>query len=89
MASGRRRERAVNELRAERAQLEMQLVVARVAPTMAVASEATTRTTLKAAKRSAEDHATAAQSAAATATTEWNYKSNQALCHIITDLMSP
>jgi hypothetical protein len=56
---------------------------------MAVASEATTRTTLKAAKRSAEDHATAAQSAAATATTEWNCKSNQALCHIITDLMSP
>jgi hypothetical protein len=52
--------RAVNELCAERAQLKMQLVVARVAAAVVVASEATTRTMLEAARQSAEDRATAA-----------------------------
>jgi hypothetical protein len=40
--SGRSRAHASNELRAKQAQLEMQLVVARVAATTAVVSEATT-----------------------------------------------
>jgi predicted transglutaminase-like cysteine proteinase len=48
----------------------MQLVVAQVAATAAVASEVLTQTTLEAAKQSAGDHATAAQSAAATTATE-------------------
>jgi hypothetical protein len=60
--------RAVSELRAERAQLEMQLVVARVAAAVAVASEVTTRMMLEVAKQSAEDRTTAVHSAAATAT---------------------
>jgi hypothetical protein len=42
-SSGRRRARAAHELRAEWAQLEMQLVVARVAAVAAVASEASAR----------------------------------------------
>jgi hypothetical protein len=45
-SSGRRRARAVRELRGERAQLEMQLVVARVAATAAMSSEASARTSL-------------------------------------------
>jgi hypothetical protein len=48
----------------------MQLVVARVAATEAVVSEATTRTTLEAAKQSAKNCAMTTQSAPATATTE-------------------
>jgi chromosome segregation ATPase len=48
----------------------MQLVVAQVAAAAAVASEVSTRMTLEAAKQSAEDRATAAQSAAATAVEE-------------------
>jgi chromosome segregation ATPase len=48
----------------------MQLVVAQVAADAVVASEASTRTTLEAAKQSAEDCATTAQSAAATAVIE-------------------
>jgi hypothetical protein len=60
----------VSELYAERAQLEMQLVVARVTAAAAVASKASTRTTLEAAKQSVEDRATAPQSAAATVATE-------------------
>jgi hypothetical protein len=67
---GRRRACTTRELRAEWAQLEMQLVVAQVAATTAVASEASMRTTLEAAKQSVEDRATAAQSAAAIAVTE-------------------
>jgi hypothetical protein len=39
----------MRELRVERAQLEMQLVVAQVAAATAVVSEASTRTTLEAA----------------------------------------
>jgi cytochrome b len=49
-ASGRSRVRAINELHTERAQLEMQMVVAHVAAAAAMAREATTRTTLEAAK---------------------------------------
>jgi hypothetical protein len=49
-----------------RAQLDIQQVVAQVMPAAAAVSEALTRTTLEAAKQSAEDRATAAQSAAAT-----------------------
>jgi hypothetical protein len=52
------------ELHTKRAQLEMQLVVAAAAM---VGSEASTRMTLKAAKQSAEDLTTAAQTAATTA----------------------
>jgi hypothetical protein len=48
----------------------MQLVVAQVAAAVAVASEASTRTTLEAAKQSAEDRATATQTTAAAAVTE-------------------
>jgi hypothetical protein len=69
-ASGRRRARATRELRVERAQLEMQLVVARVAAATAVESEASVRTSLEATRQSAEDRATAAQTAAAAAATE-------------------
>jgi hypothetical protein len=57
---GRRRARAVRELRAEKTQLEMQLVIAWVAAATAVASEASARTSLEAARQSAEDRATAA-----------------------------
>jgi hypothetical protein len=49
-ASGRQQVLATRELCAEWAQLEMQLVVARVAAAVAVASDASTRTTLEAAK---------------------------------------
>jgi hypothetical protein len=48
----------------------MQLVVARVAAAVAVASEASLRTVLEVAKQSTEDRTTTAQVAAATATTE-------------------
>jgi hypothetical protein len=44
----------------------MQLVVTRVAAATAVASEASTRTTLETAKQSTEDRTTIAHSAAAT-----------------------
>jgi hypothetical protein len=47
-SSGRRCAREVRELRAERTQLEMQLVVARVAAAAAVASEASAWTSLEA-----------------------------------------
>jgi hypothetical protein len=50
----------------------MQLVVARVIAAAVVVSELTTWMTLEATKQSAEDRATAAQSAAATATTKWD-----------------
>jgi chromosome segregation ATPase len=50
--------------------MEMQLVMAQVAATAEVASEASTRTTLEAVKQSADDSATAAQSSAAAAVTE-------------------
>jgi hypothetical protein len=49
-ASGRRRVHATRELRAEWTQLEMQLIVARVAVAAAVVSEASTRTSLEAAR---------------------------------------
>jgi hypothetical protein len=54
----------------ERAQLEMQLVVARVAAAAAVASEASERTSLEVARQFAEDRATTAQTAATAAATE-------------------
>jgi hypothetical protein len=60
----------VRELRAERTHLEMQLVVARVAAEGAVASEASARTSLEAARQLAEDRATTAETAAATAVTK-------------------
>jgi hypothetical protein len=53
--SGPRRVRVTRELRVERAQLEMQLVVARVAAAAAVASEASMQTTLEAANQSTVD----------------------------------
>jgi hypothetical protein len=48
----------------------MQLVIARVAVAAVVASEAYAWTSLEAARQSAEDHATTAQTAAPAATTE-------------------
>jgi hypothetical protein len=54
-SSSRRRAREVCQLRAERTQLEMQLVVARVAAAGAVASETSVRASLEAARQSAED----------------------------------
>jgi chromosome segregation ATPase len=59
-----------NELCTERAQLEMQLVEAQVVVVVVVASEATTRASLEAAKQSTEDCALLAQSDAFTAATE-------------------
>jgi hypothetical protein len=47
--SGQRQARAARELRTERAQLEMQLVVARVVAAAALASEASAQTSLEAA----------------------------------------
>jgi hypothetical protein len=69
-SSGRRRAREVRKLRAERTQLEMQLVVAPVAAAGAMAIEASTRASLEAARVSTGDHAIAAETAAATAATE-------------------
>jgi hypothetical protein len=57
----------------------MQLVVARVAAAAAVASEATTRTALEAAKQSVDDRAMTTQSAAATATMEQDLVTRLAL----------
>jgi hypothetical protein len=54
----------------EQAQLEMQLVIARVAAAVVVPSEASARTSLEVARQSVEDRATAAQTAAAAAATE-------------------
>jgi chromosome segregation ATPase len=60
----------MRELHAERTQLEMQLVVARVAATAAVLSKPSARVSLEAAHKSVEDHATTSETAAATAATE-------------------
>jgi hypothetical protein len=60
------------ELRTERAQLDMQLIVARVAAAATVASEASKWTSFEAAWQPAEDRATTAHTAAAAATTEWD-----------------
>jgi hypothetical protein len=60
------------ELYVERAQLELQLFVARVAAATAVASEASTRTSLEAARQSAEDCATDTQIDVSAAATEWD-----------------
>jgi hypothetical protein len=49
----------------EQTQLEMQLVVARVAAAGALASEASVRPSLEAARQLAEDRATTAETAAA------------------------
>jgi hypothetical protein len=65
-----RRARTEREFRVEQAQLKMQLAVAQVATTAAVASEASMWTTLEAAKQSTEDRATTTLSTAATATGE-------------------
>jgi hypothetical protein len=60
----------VHKLRAERTQLEMQLVVARVAAAGAIVSEASVRASLEAVRQSAEDRAIFAEAAAAMAATE-------------------
>jgi hypothetical protein len=60
MSSGRRWTRVTREFRTERAQLEMQLVVVRVAAAAAVASEASAQMSLEATSQLAEDHTTAA-----------------------------
>jgi hypothetical protein len=70
VGSIRRRVHTVDELQAERAQMEMQLVVTYVAATGEVASEASSRAALKASKQAAEDRSTGVQAATATATTE-------------------
>jgi hypothetical protein len=69
-SSGRRHVREAWELRAKRTQLEMQLVVARVAAAAAVAIGASARTSLEAACQSANDRAATTETAAAAATTE-------------------
>jgi hypothetical protein len=58
--SVRRRAHAESEIHVKWPQLEMQLVVTHVAAVAAVASEASKRMTLEAAKQSTEDRATAA-----------------------------
>jgi hypothetical protein len=60
----------VRQLRAERTQLEMQLVVAWVAAAGAVASETSARASLEAACQSTEDQAISAETAAAAVATE-------------------
>jgi chromosome segregation ATPase len=65
-----RKERIIGEVRAERTQLEMQLVVARLATAGAVANEASSRATLEATVKSAEDRTTAAKVMATSAATE-------------------
>jgi hypothetical protein len=50
----------------------MQLVVARVAATGAVASEASVRLSLETARQSVEDRATTAETATTAAATEWD-----------------
>jgi chromosome segregation ATPase len=69
-SSGRRCGREVRQLRAERTQLEMQLVVARVAAAGAVASETSARASLGVAHRSAEYRAVSAETAAAAVAAE-------------------
>jgi hypothetical protein len=67
---GRRKARTIDELRAERTQLEMQLVVTRLAAAVVVANEASSRAMLEAALKSVEDRATTTQAAAASVATE-------------------
>jgi hypothetical protein len=69
-SSGWRRAREVRQLRAERTQLEMQLVVAQVAAAGAVASETSARASLEAARQSTEDRAISAETSATAAATE-------------------
>jgi hypothetical protein len=69
-SSSRRHAREVRQLRAKRTQLEMQLVVARVAAVGAVASETSARASLDAARQSMEDRAISAETTAAAAATE-------------------
>jgi hypothetical protein len=61
---------ATRKLRVERAQVEMQLVVARAAAATAVVSEASARTSLGVAQQSAEVRVTTAQTAIAVVATE-------------------
>jgi hypothetical protein len=72
----------------ERAQLEMQLIVARVAATAVVAIEASMRMSLEAAQQSPEDCATAAQSAATSAATERDSLALRTMCGSRTDVWS-
>jgi hypothetical protein len=65
-----RRARKVRKLHAERTQLEMQLVVARVAATGPMASETSARASLEAARQSAEDRAISVETITAAAATE-------------------
>jgi hypothetical protein len=60
----------VRQLRAERTQLEMHLVVARVAAAGAVANETSARVSLEAARQSMEDRAISAETTTAAAVTE-------------------
>jgi hypothetical protein len=69
-SSGRWRAREVQKLRAERTQLEMQLVVSQVAAAGDVAIEVSTWASLEVARASAEDRAITTETAAATAATE-------------------
>jgi hypothetical protein len=67
---GTKKARVIKELRVERFQLEMQLVVARLDAAGVVASEALSRTAFEAMVKCAENRAMDAQSAATTAMTE-------------------
>jgi TolA-binding protein len=67
---GVRKACTIGELRVEKTQLEMLLVVALLAATGAVANEASTRTALEATVKSAEDRAMTAEAAAASTTME-------------------
>jgi hypothetical protein len=69
-SSGRRRACEVCQLRAERTQLEMQLVVAQVAAAGAVASKTSARASLEVARQSTEDRAISAETTTAAAATE-------------------
>jgi hypothetical protein len=55
---GKRKTRTIGELQVEKTQLEMQLVVARLATAGAVANEASSRATFESIAKSAEDRAT-------------------------------
>jgi hypothetical protein len=64
---GLKRARELRQLRGKRAQLQIQLVEARVAAAGVVASETSARASLEAARQSAEDQAISAETATATA----------------------
>jgi chromosome segregation ATPase len=67
---GARKVHTIGELRAEKTQMDMQLVVARLAATGVVANEASSRAALEATVKSVEDRATAAEATTASAVME-------------------